>query len=81
MKENFHISTDKDLLDFNFIHDYMTKISYWGKGRTVQQTEKTIKNSLCFGMYTKSNKPMLKLSTKNLNRMLEMQKKVQALEL
>ena len=56
MKENFHISIDKDLLDFNFIHDYMTKVSYWGKGRTVQQTEITIKNSLCCGMYTKSNK-------------------------
>ncbi len=56
MKQDFQISTDKSLLDFDFIHDYMTKTSYWGKGRTIQQTKGTIENSICFGMYTKAQK-------------------------
>ena len=56
MKEGFYISTDKSLLDFDFIHDYMTKTSYWGKGRTIQQTKGTIENSFCFGMYTDDQK-------------------------
>ncbi|MFS4491956.1 GNAT family N-acetyltransferase [Maribacter sp. 2308TA10-17] len=56
MKEDFYISIDKDLLDFDFIHGYMTNTSYWGKGRTFEQTKGTIENSFCFGMYTSSNK-------------------------
>ncbi len=52
---SYYISTDKKLLDVNFIHSYISTISYWGKGRSVEQIESTIKNSLCFGVYTKDN--------------------------
>lgn len=48
---DFEISTNKNLLNINFIHDYMTKKSYWAKERTLQQTKKTVENSFCFGMY------------------------------
>lgn len=33
----------------------MVNDSYWGKGRTLEQTIQTIENSYCFGMYTLSN--------------------------
>ncbi|MEP3209886.1 MAG: GNAT family N-acetyltransferase [Maribacter sp.] len=46
------ISTQKNLLNIDFIHDYMTEKSYWAKERTIQQTKKTVENSFCFGMYT-----------------------------
>lgn len=55
MGKDFYISTDKSLLNTDFIHDYMTRTSYWGKGRSIQQTKTTIENSFCFGMYTQSN--------------------------
>lgn len=55
MAEEFYISTDKSLLDIDFIHEYMTKKSYWGKERKLEQTKGTIENSFCFGMYTTSN--------------------------
>lgn len=56
MKEGFYISTDKSLLDFNFIHSYMSQTSYWAKGRSKDQTKSTIENSLCFGVYIDSKK-------------------------
>ncbi len=55
MNNDFYISTDKNLLDVDFIHDYISKVSYWGMGRTIEETTKTIANSFCFGVYSKSN--------------------------
>lgn len=54
MKNDFYISTDKNLLNVDFIHEFVQN-SYWGQGRTMEQTVKTIGNSFCFGMYTKFN--------------------------
>ena len=53
MRTNFDISTDKTLLNIDFIHDFISN-SYWGKARTKRQTIKTIESSLCFGMYTEN---------------------------
>ena len=44
------ISTDKDLLNINFIYEFLTN-SYWAKGRTKQEVAISIKNSICFGIY------------------------------
>lgn len=55
MASEFYISTDKGMINIDFIHSYMTETSYWGKGRTKQQTKDTIENSFCFGMYMDSN--------------------------
>jgi N-acetylglutamate synthase-like GNAT family acetyltransferase len=44
------VSTDKDLLDVDFIHRFLTDI-YWAKGRTVQEVRDTIRHSYCFGIY------------------------------
>ncbi|MCF6348047.1 MAG: GNAT family N-acetyltransferase [Flavobacteriaceae bacterium] len=44
------ISTDKSKLDIDVIHTFLTN-SYWAKGRTIDQVQKSIDNSLCFGVY------------------------------
>ncbi len=44
------INTDKNQLDVPLITDFISK-TYWAKGRTLQQVQKTIANSLNFGVY------------------------------
>ena len=44
------ISNDKDLLDLNFIHSFISN-TYWAKGRTLAQVKTCIDNSLNFGIY------------------------------
>lgn len=34
------------------ISDYLGKRSYWAKGRSREKIAKSIRNSLCFGLYT-----------------------------
>jgi len=33
------------------IHDYLCHHSYWAKGRSLARVEKSIENSICFGLY------------------------------
>ena len=47
----FTISTDKDKLQVDVIHRYLTEEAYWTTGRTLEMTEKSIEHSLCFGVY------------------------------
>ncbi|UOB17557.1 GNAT family N-acetyltransferase [Abyssalbus ytuae] len=49
------ISTDKKKLDIDLIHKYLSKESYWAKGRDIEIVKRSIDNSLCFGLYI-SNK-------------------------
>ncbi len=52
MSENgLTISTDRALLDVDFIHAYLSEESYWAKGRSRAVTERAIAQSLCFGAY------------------------------
>lgn len=50
----FYISTEKDKLDIQKVHQQVSS-TYWGKGRTKEQTLMTINSSICFGMYTEHN--------------------------
>ena len=50
-RENFRISTDQEKLQIDVIHHYLTEEAYWTTGRTLEMTVKSIKNSLCFGVY------------------------------
>jgi GNAT superfamily N-acetyltransferase len=56
MNENFYISTEKSQLDKNLIIDFLSNHSYWAQGRNRQTIEKSIANSLCFGVFTSQNK-------------------------
>ena len=45
------ISTDREKLDIRAIHSYLANESYWAKGRTLETVQRSIENSLCFGVY------------------------------
>lgn len=45
-----NISKDTSQLDVQYIHAFLTE-SYWAKGRTLAEVEKSIKNSECYGCY------------------------------
>jgi GNAT superfamily N-acetyltransferase len=49
--DGFAISTDRNRLDLVVIHDYLSHSSYWAQGRELAVVEKSIENSLCFGVY------------------------------
>ncbi len=53
INRGYQISTDKSLLDFEIIHNYLSKDSYWAQGMPAVTLKKAIENSICFGVYFK----------------------------
>jgi len=49
----FVISSDPAKLDLVWIHNYLTNEAYWARGISYQVFEKSVENSLCFGVYRK----------------------------
>ncbi len=49
--DRFQIDTDPQRLQVDIIFDYLTNRSYWANGRSLEVIEKSIANSLCFGVY------------------------------
>jgi N-acetylglutamate synthase-like GNAT family acetyltransferase len=47
---DYEISTDPSRLDISLIHDFLAE-TYWAKGRSREVVERSIRNSLCFGVY------------------------------
>lgn len=45
----YYFSTDKEKLDVHRIHAYISKESYWGRDRTLQQVRETIEHSVFYG--------------------------------
>ncbi len=50
-KGSYFISTDIALLHIEVIHNYLSKESYWAANIPRTVVEKSISNSLCFGVY------------------------------
>ena len=50
IKTAITIHTDKEKLDIHFIHAFIST-SYWAKGRTLDEVQMCIDNSLNFGVY------------------------------
>jgi len=46
----FLVSTEKHRLDIDVINEFLAN-SYWASGRTREQIERTIENSICFGLF------------------------------
>jgi len=44
------ISTDRSRLDVDMIHAFL-QTTYWAEGRPREVVERSLKNSLCFGVY------------------------------
>src|SRR5713226_2035662 len=51
-KGKFTVSTDRRRLDLDVIHGYL-KDCYWAQGIPRAVLARSIKNSLCFGLYTR----------------------------
>jgi GNAT superfamily N-acetyltransferase len=49
-REEFLVTTDPARLDLDFIHGYLVR-SYWAEGIPRDIVERSIANSLCFGVY------------------------------
>lgn len=48
---DYEISTDPQLLNLNVIHKFLTEDSYWVPGVPRDVVERSVQNSLCFGVY------------------------------
>ena len=55
-RNNFTISTARDLLDIMVIQEFLANQSYWAQGIPRSILEKCIENSLCFGVYDQEGK-------------------------
>lgn len=47
----FTITTDPTRLDIQFVHSFLSNQSTWAKGIPLEILERSIRNSLCFGVY------------------------------
>jgi GNAT superfamily N-acetyltransferase len=47
----YTLSTDKARLDLDLIHDYLSRRSYWARGRPFEIVKASVEHSLCFGVY------------------------------
>jgi GNAT superfamily N-acetyltransferase len=53
INDEYLISDDSSRLDVSFIHNFLANESYWAKNIPIAIVEKSIANSLCFGLYHK----------------------------
>ncbi|CCH56590.1 GCN5-related N-acetyltransferase [Fibrisoma limi BUZ 3] len=51
MTGGYTISTDKTKLDVTLIHQFLSQESYWAANIPREIVERSIKGSLCFGVY------------------------------
>jgi len=49
-RDNYLVTTDPARLDIDFIYGYLAR-SYWSEGILRETVERSIANSLCFGVY------------------------------
>ncbi len=47
----YTISDDRARLDFDVIHGFLGGESYWARGRSRERVERSVENSLPFGLY------------------------------
>jgi len=48
---NYVVSTDPSRLNLAWVHGYLNHESYWAHGISEQVFNKSVENSLCFGVY------------------------------
>ena len=51
MTTGITISTDKSRLDIPLIHQFLSQEAYWSKNIPLEIVQRSIDNSLCFGVY------------------------------
>ncbi len=50
-REEYSISTDRSRLNLDLIHDFLSNQTYWATGRSLEVVQRSIENSLPFGIY------------------------------
>jgi len=50
-KDEYEINTEKKKLDLEMIHKFLSERSYWAAGRSRETILRSIRHSLCFGIY------------------------------
>jgi GNAT superfamily N-acetyltransferase len=45
------ITTDRSRIDVAVVHRFLSESSYWGRGRSRETVERSIRHSLCFGIF------------------------------
>ncbi|HKB65679.1 MAG TPA: GNAT family N-acetyltransferase [Pyrinomonadaceae bacterium] len=50
-RDGYVISTDRSRLNIDLIHDFLSKTSYWAIDRASDVVQRSIDNSLSFGVY------------------------------
>jgi GNAT superfamily N-acetyltransferase len=50
-RDQYTISTDRSRLDLVLVHDFLCRTSYWASGRTIETVQRSIENSLTFGLF------------------------------
>lgn len=50
-RDGYVISTDRSRLNIDLIHDFLSNTTYWAVGRKRDVVERSIDNSLAFGVY------------------------------
>src|SRR5882672_10009089 len=48
---DYQISTDRSRLNLELIHDFLSHNTYWATGRSLEVVQRSIENSLPFGIY------------------------------
>jgi GNAT superfamily N-acetyltransferase len=54
-KDGYLLSTDKQKLDTGTIHQYLSNETYWAPGVPLEVVQRSIDNSVCFGIYHNGN--------------------------
>jgi GNAT superfamily N-acetyltransferase len=60
-QDNILISTDKSKLQLDIIHDYLSKKSYWAEGIPLCTVQKSIENSMAFGVYQQQENGLIQV--------------------
>ena len=50
IKDKFYISTEKEKMDIDLIHSFLTR-SYWAEGISKKIISRSIEGALCFGVF------------------------------
>jgi GNAT superfamily N-acetyltransferase len=51
LKKGYKVDTNKALLNLDYIFNFITQDSYWGKALPRKNFETSIQESICFGVY------------------------------
>ena len=51
LPQGYEVSTDPDRIDLDYVHHYLSAVSYWARGIPRDVVARSIANSLTFGLY------------------------------